>query len=56
MTKEAKFRDEKVALGVSKLMVNIGFTRENLMCKLYSNYVRNGQENKQRGFVLQAFH
>ena len=56
MTKEEKCRDENLALGVSKFMGNIGFTREKLMCKLYSNYVRNGQEFKQRGFVLQAFH
>ena len=56
MTKEEKCRDVKVALGVSKFMVKLGFAREKLMCKLYSNYLRVGQEIKQRGFVLQAFH
>ena len=56
MTKEEKCRDVKVDFGVSKFMVKLGFSREILMCKLYSNYVRNGQEFKQKGFVLQAFH
>ena len=42
MTKEEKCRDEKVALGVSKFMGKLGFTRKNLMCKLYSDYVRIG--------------
>ena len=56
MTKEEKCRDEKVALGVSKFMIKLGFTRENLMCKIYSNYVSYGQEIKQIDYVLQAFH
>ena len=46
MTKEEKFKDEKLDLGVSKFMVKLGFTKEKLMCKLYSNYERNGQEIK----------
>ena len=56
MNKEEKCKDSKVALGVSKFMVNLGFARKKHMCKLYSNYVRNGQEIKQIGFVLQDFH
>ena len=56
MTKEEKCRDEKVDLGVSKFIVKLGFAREKLMCKVYSNYVSYGQEIKQIGFVLQAFH
>ena len=56
MTKVEKLKYEKVALGVSKFMVKLAFARKNLMCELYSNYVTNGQEFKQRGFVLQAFH
>ena len=56
MTKEEKCRDVKVALGVLKLMVNLVFSREKLMCKLSSNYVQDGQEIKQIEFVLQAFH
>ena len=56
MTKEEKCKNEKVAFGVSKFMVNLGFSREKLMCKISSNYVRNGQEFKQIGFVLQDFH
>ena len=43
-------------MGVSKLMGNLGFPRRKLMGKLSSNYVRNRQEIKQRGFVLQASH
>ena len=42
MTKEEKCRDIKVAFGVSKFMVKLGFTREKAMCKLSSNYVREG--------------
>ena len=56
MNKEEKFRDVKVALGVSKFMVNLGFTRENLRCKLSSNYARDGQGIKQIEHVQQAFH
>ena len=56
MTKEEKCRDVKVVLGVSKFMIKIGFTREKLMCKLSSNYVRDGQEIKQIEYHLQAFH
>ena len=53
---EERCRDVKVALGVSKFMVKLGFTRENLMCKLSSNYVREGQENIKIENPLQAFH
>ena len=56
MTKEEKCRDAKVALGVSKFMVKLGFAREKLMCKLSSNYVRDGQEIKQIEFIAQAFY
>ena len=42
-------------LGVSKFMVNLGFARENLMCKLSSNYMRDGQENMQLEYPLQNF-
>ena len=57
MTKEEKCRDVKVALRVSKFMVKLGFSRENLMCKLSSNYVSDGQEiMMQIEFFLQAFH
>ena len=55
MTKEEKFRDSKVALGVSKFMVKLGFVREKLMCKLYSNYVSYGQEIKQKGVCVARF-
>ena len=56
MIKEEKWRDVKVDLGVSKFMVNLGFAREKLMCKFSSNYVRDGQENMQIEYPLQAFH
>ena len=45
MNMEEKCRDVKVVLGVSKFMAKLGFSRENLICKLSSNYVRDGQEN-----------
>ena len=56
MTKEEKCRDVKVDFLVSKFMVKLGFVREKLMCKLFSNYVRDGQEIKQIEFLLQALH
>ena len=56
MTKEEKCRDEKVDLGVSKFMVNLGFARGKLMCKLYSNYVGYRQEFKKLVYVMQALH
>ena len=55
MTKEEKCRDEKVALGFYKFMVKLGFARENLMCKFYSNYVINGQEFKQKRVCATSF-
>ena len=45
MAKKENFIDKKVALGVSKFMVKLGFARGKLMCKLYSNYVSYGQES-----------
>ena len=56
MTKGENFRDEKVALGVSKFMGNLGFTRRKLIGKLSLDYVRIGQEFKKIVCVLQAFH
>ena len=56
MTKEEKCRDEKLDLGVSKFMGNLGFTRRKLMGNISLDYVRNRQEIKQNGFVLQALH
>ena len=55
MNKEEKCRDVKVTLGVLKFMVNLGLGREKFMCKLYSNYVRNGQEFKQKGVCSASF-
>ena len=56
MIKKEKCRDEKGALGFSKIMVNIGVARENLVCKLYSNYESYRQEIKKLVYVLQTFH
>ena len=55
MTKVEKCRDVKVDLGVSKFMVKLGFAREKLMSKLYSNYVNYGQEIKQKGVCVASF-
>ena len=56
MIKKEKCRDVKVDFWVSKFMVNLGFARGNLMCKLTSNYVRYGQEIMQIEYLLQAFY
>ena len=56
MTKEEKLRDIKVDFGISKFMSKLVFTKEKLMCKLSSNYVRDEQEIMQIEYLLQAFH
>ena len=56
MMKKEKCRDEKGALGVSKFMFRLGFTRGKLVGKIFSNYESYRQEIKKLVYVLQAFH